>query len=424
MDELPPLPSHEQLLRRHTDRNSAGSPAMTFDNPSANDRAKVVVTFRDRSHVLDRFGSPNIDHILGFGNVRAHTRKRDGRDCGQSRNSWLCPWGHYYAHSKTYLETYIDVAESRNVPDSCHLNLGITCGYIFIKRKGHTGPRTDWTQESHLSSQQARNYRFTVSNLVLAEFLDVPFPTLQRSWQHSRDLIEQEGPRRHAMQAPHHPETGPLHPLAEVVRVKHVVEQPILRQHVEFVHAGDRLAVFLRRRLLPLERRASDLAKIIVVEDVAEEGPAHDDQPDFDLIQAARPVPHRGGTVPAEPAAKRQAIADLPAEGGNENERVDGRHGGVEDEWREDGAVDVMRTVAECHRPIGPWKTSFARFIEVRGKVWDGKHAIEDGEHAGDLHEKPCPLAGDVETRINGRFSLRIEVGDPLDGGELFVAVR
>lgn len=124
---------------------------------------------------------------------------------------------------------------------------------------------------------QARNHSLATSDPVLAKLLDIPSSPLQSPWQHGADLVEQKGPGRRARKSSNHPESSPLDPLAKIMREQDKVEQAVLGHHVEFLDALDGFVILFGLLFLATQGRASDFAKVVVVEDVAEECPAPDD---------------------------------------------------------------------------------------------------------------------------------------------------
>ena len=119
------------------------------------------------------------------------------------------------------------------------------------------------------ASNQPRNHSLPPRNPFLPELLLIPPLPLQRPRQHGGNLIDQKRPRRHARPAADHPKPCPLDPLAKVVRVEHVAEQPVLGHHVHLVDALDGLALLVCLALLLARRRATYLAQVVVVECVA-----------------------------------------------------------------------------------------------------------------------------------------------------------
>src|SRR6516162_8866528 len=75
---------------------------------------------------------------------------------------------------------------------------------------------------------EARNDGPLLGNLLLAKPILIPPLATRGAGQHGEDLVEQEGPGWATGPSARHPEAGPLDPLAEVVRVQHVLEQPSL----------------------------------------------------------------------------------------------------------------------------------------------------------------------------------------------------
>lgn len=116
----------------------------------------------------------------------------------------------------------------------------------------------------------------------------------------------------------------------------------------------------------------------------------------------------------AQPAADARRVGELPAKGKGHDEGADGRHAGVEDEGREDGAVEVVRREHSGHGPVAPGERLGE--LELGGQ---GAHDVEERDEAGRLHDEPGPFAGDVEARGRRGFARWVPVGEPLDGGDL-----
>jgi hypothetical protein len=188
--------------------------------------------------------------------------------------------------------------------------------YLKAQLPYQTQPRINSKPQIRLSTatgttsclDQTRNDSLAIANPILAKLLDIPTSSLQRTRQHSTNLIKQETPSRSTIPTPNHPEAQPLNPLTEIVRKQDIVEESILRHHVEFVHAFDGLIVFFGLLSLAAESGTADLAEVVVVEDVAEEGPAPDDEAGLDPVEAAGPVVDGGGAVAGEPAREAEGV--------------------------------------------------------------------------------------------------------------------
>jgi len=126
------------------------------------------------------------------------------------------------------------------------------------------------------------------------------------------------------------------------MRMQHIPKQPILRDHVHFTHALNRRALLFSFLFLLAERRAPDLAQVIVVEYVGEETPAPDYEADEDVFAACGPVVLCHGAVAGEIAADGEPVDDLEGEGHEPDEGVHWGHGGVEVERCKEGAVEVV----------------------------------------------------------------------------------
>lgn len=120
------------------------------------------------------------------------------------------------------------------------------------------------------SLHKAWNHSLSVSNLVFAKLFHVPALALQRTGQHRTDLVDEECPGWMAVQAADHKPACPLDPFAEVVRVQNVLEQPVLRYHVYLVDALKWLLLLCSLSTLFAIRCSTDLAKVVVVEHVAQ----------------------------------------------------------------------------------------------------------------------------------------------------------
>lgn len=92
---------------------------------------------------------------------------------------------------------------------------------------------------------------------------------------------------------------------------------------------------------------------------------------------------------------------------------MDGGHGGIEEERREERAVQVVCCVETGHGPVAPRKLADAKL------AWDREHAVEHSKEAGAFHGGPSPFSGKIEFRVDGRFTLWIVVGEPLGGRKL-----
>lgn len=75
---------------------------------------------------------------------------------------------------------------------------------------------------------------------------------------------------------------------------------------------------------------------------VAQQTEGEDDGAGHDGELAVAPVGRGDGAVPGQPAAQAGGVAELEAEGGQEDDGVDGRHGIVEDERREKGSIEIV----------------------------------------------------------------------------------
>ena len=127
------------------------------------------------------------------------------------------------------------------------------------------------------------------------------------------------------------------------MRVQHHPEQPVLRHHVDFIHA---LALLpFPPCLLPAldvpSHRPPDLAQFVVVVDIPGQADEEDHHAEFDVYGAAGPVGGGEGAVRGEVAADGGGVDELEGEGGEPDGEVDGGHGGVE-EGGEEGAVEVV----------------------------------------------------------------------------------
>lgn len=175
--------------------------------------------------------------------------------------------------------------------------------------------------------------------------------------------------------------------------------------------------------------------------DVTQKPRREDHHPDFDPQDAAGPVGGGGGAVAGEPAADAGRVDELEGEGREPDAEVDGRHAGVEDEWCEERAVDVVdclcapargqRTRRESgigggdcgvgrgayeeggHDPVGLREMLDAELLR------QCEHYVEEDHEAGRFHCGPADGAGDVEARVDGCLALGVEIEEPLYNGEL-----
>lgn len=172
---------------------------------------------------------------------------------------------------------------------------------------------------NNTTSQQAWYDGLPVSHPVLTELFNVPRLPLQSAGQHGTDLVEQETSCGRASKSTNHPKAGPLNPLAEVMREQNVMEQTVLRQHVHLLHTLDGLVVLDSLLALAAERGSADFAQVVVVEDVAQQSPAPDDQADFDAVETPCPVVYGGRAVASEPARQTKRVCEVEGEGGQED---------------------------------------------------------------------------------------------------------
>ena len=76
--------------------------------------------------------------------------------------------------------------------------------------------------------------------------------------------------------------------------------------------------------------------------DIAQEPGEENHHADFDPEDAALPVRDVRGPVAGEPAADAGRVEELEGQGREPDGDVDGGHAGVQEEGREQGAVDVV----------------------------------------------------------------------------------
>jgi hypothetical protein len=240
-----------------------------------------------------------------------------------------------------------------------------------------------------------------------------------------------------------HPPARPLHPLAQIMRMQHILEQPVLRHHVYLAHALDSRSILLGLARLLAPRGAPDLAQVVVVEHIPQQAPAPDHEPDEHVFGARGPVVLGCWPVAREVAADGERVGDLEDEGHEPDERVDGGHAGVEKERGEDRAVEVVydldavsmlkyevcavkfvRRVVVCgrvgktyeatrHRPVSPRELSDPKLL------WQSVHDVQQRDETRRLHGRPADLAVDVEARLRRRLALRVPLEDPLRGRDL-----
>ena len=207
------------------------------------------------------------------------------------------------------------------------------------------------------TSQQPRNNRLPPPNLLPPKLLHIPPPPGQRPRRHSSNLIKQKIPRRDTPPPANQPKRRPLAPLAQVMRVEDVMEKPVLRHHVQLVDALRFASLFLLLRsfFLPAHSGPPNLAQIVVVENIAHETPAPEHQTNFDGVQPPSPVISRRGPVTRAPAGDTERIDTRKDNRRNSDQRVDGRHTGIQPQRRQPGAVDVVDYVKAGHGPVSPW---------------------------------------------------------------------
>jgi hypothetical protein len=178
------------------------------------------------------------------------------------------------------------------------------------------------------------------THLLLSELLHVPILPLDRSRQHGGNLINDECPTGHKVPPAHDPEARPLHPLKQIMRIQNPLEEAILRDDVDLIHALLSIITylslararirFLRHLLLLAERSPPDLAQLIVVEEHQEEAgaPRHEAEFHARAVDVAGgvgdPVGARGGTVAAEPAGELRGVGGLEVDCEDPGEGVDG----------------------------------------------------------------------------------------------------
>jgi hypothetical protein len=275
---------------------------------------------------------------------------------------------------------------------------------------------------------KSRYHRLPIPHFVLPKFSLVPPLPLQRSRQHGRNLIDQKSPRRVTLPAAHRPEPRPLNPLTKIMRIQHISEQPVLRNHIHLLHAFDGLARLLGFGALLAVRRTTNLAEVVVVEGVGEEAPGPYYEAEFHGPVAALPVLLGGGPVAGEPSADGDGVEDLKERHAEAEDGVHGRHAWVEEERGEDGAVEVVDYLytgwSVCeeesgqalgtyetrgHRPVAPRQCLDALLLRER------KHDVQERDEAHGFRDSPPPFAGDVDARVVGCFAHRIPVEHPLE---------
>lgn len=67
-----------------------------------------------------------------------------------------------------------------------------------------------------------------------------------------------------------------------------------------------------------------------------------DDGPGDNGELAVTPVGRGDGAVPGQPATQAGGVAELEAQGSQEDGGMDGRHGRVEDERSEKGSIEIV----------------------------------------------------------------------------------
>lgn len=89
------------------------------------------------------------------------------------------------------------------------------------------------------------------------------------------------------------------------------MEETILGHHVQFLHTFDGLVVLFGLLFLAAQGGTADLAEVVVVEDVAEERPAPDDEAGLDPVEATSPVVGGGRAVASEPAREAERVGQV-----------------------------------------------------------------------------------------------------------------
>lgn len=82
------------------------------------------------------------------------------------------------------------------------------------------------------------------------------------------------------------------------------------------------------------------------MECVGEETPSPNDHADFHSVESAGPVVDGARAVAGEPATYNCCVCDLEKEGGEPNDDVDWRHGGL-DPGVDNGTVEVVDCLFE-----------------------------------------------------------------------------
>lgn len=130
---------------------------------------------------------------------------------------------------------------------------------------------------SHQSSPHARNRRPLLPDFILPKLFHIPLLPLDSPRQHCKYFIHQKRPCGRTPPARRHPEPQPLHPLAKVMRIQHVSEQPRLGDLVMLLHAALGTLLFVTDAVLALLLPAADVTQLIVVEEVGREAEVEDD---------------------------------------------------------------------------------------------------------------------------------------------------
>lgn len=168
---------------------------------------------------------------------------------------------------------------------------------------------------------------------------------------------------------------------------QHDLEQARLRDAVVLVDAADRDALLPGQALLAPLLAAADLAELVVVEVIGRQADVEDSNAHNELQRRERrelrvPASLGDGPVGGQPAADARGVEELEDDGEGPDQRVYGRHGGL-DAGEDDGAVDVV------HDEEGREDLVLPR--QVRDAVLRGErvHDVQQGHEARALHGHP-----------------------------------
>lgn len=170
-----------------------------------------------------------------------------------------------------------------------------------------------------------------VTNLLLAESVDIPLPSPDSSWHHSYDLVHEERPGGDAPTRGN-PETEPLNPLAEVMRIKNIAKEHGLRNTVVLIDTDpgvSSLLLFSNNLLLTTLLGATNLPELIVMQVVSyeaneEDGDTNDELRGRKRCKGGGPFAVGDGAIGGKVRAEAGGVNYLERRSEEEDGRVDG----------------------------------------------------------------------------------------------------